>query len=207
MKKSLIILILLIVMVVRPALALDATPSAKAQDLLDRVATKVAELSQKFQKAYLGKIKSLGTTTFVITSTDGDHAISTNDATSFFRIRAGAKSEVNFAALKIGDEVATLGTIDPTTTDLTARQIIAKIQRQVVGGVITDVTKDLFTVKQFNGTEIKLDFADVITLKKFTGDKLVIAKQSDFTVGSSVFAIAYRADDSPTLSVLKAILK
>lgn len=206
MKKTLITLIILIVLGVRPAWAIDSTPSAKAQDLLDRVATKVAQLSQKLQKAYIGKIKSLGTTTFVITSPDGDHAITTNDATSFFRIRAGNKTEVNFSALKIGDEVSSIGTIDPATSDLTARQIIAKIERKVVAGTITDIAKDLFTVKQFGGSTVQLDFTDVVTLKKIINGKIATAKQDELTVGSTIFAIAYRPDDSPTLSVLKAIV-
>lgn len=205
MKQICLIFLICLILGASPAWAVDSTPSAKAQDLLDRVATKVAQLSQKLQKAYIGKIKSLGTTTFVITSPDGDHAITTNDATSFFRIRAGNKTEVNFSALKIGDEVSAIGTIDPATSDLTARQIIAKIERRVVAGTIQEINGQIYTVLLFDGSTAQLDFTDTGTFKKIVSGKILAAKQADFTVGFQIFTIAYRPDDAQTLSVLKAL--
>lgn len=199
----LVTLITLISLIRVPSVtALDATPSAKVQDLLDRVATKVAELSEKLQKSYHGKIKSLGTTSVIITVGGTERKISTNDATSFFRIRAGSKTEINFSALKIGDDIAAIGTIDPATSDLTARQIIAKIKRVNLVGKITAVDKNILTIDS-----AKIDLSDAVSFKIIDADgKIVTARQSDFKLGSDIFAIIHSPDEKTGIfSVLKAM--
>lgn len=205
MTKNIIFITLItfIIFVPVPVAAVDSTPSAKAQDLLDRVATKVAQLSEKLQKSYHGRIKALGASSIVLVVGDSEKTVTTNDATSFFRIRAGNKTEVNFSALKIGDDVAAIGTIDPTTSDLTARQIIAKIKRTNLVGTITAVDKNLLTVDS-----IKIDLSDAATLKVIdVNGKTVNAKTSDFKVGSIIFAIIHSPDqNSGVFSVLKAMV-
>lgn len=205
-KKVLLIFITFITVIIfGPPLAraTDSSVSAKAQDLLDRVATKVAQLSEKLQKCYWGKIKTLGARSLVITTENGEKAISTSDVTSFFRVRAGSRTEINFTALKIGDDIAAIGTIDPATTDLTARQIIAKIRRQTVVGKITSIDKDVYTVD----SNTKLDFSDAVLKLASTSGKITPAKIADFKEGSTVFAIAVSPDEKTgVFSVLKALV-
>lgn len=201
MKKQICLICLISLMFVRPVWADPATPSA-AQDLLNRVATKVAELSQKLQKGYVGKIKSLGVTSIVTTVSDKDRTIYTNDATSFFRIRAGSRSEVNFSALKIGDDIAALGTIDPTTFDLTARQVIAKIKRTNLVGKITAADKSILTVD-----ETKIDISDVVLKTASSSGKISSAKLANFKEGATIFAIIHSPDEKTGIySVLKALV-
>lgn len=200
MKKVILLCLLYLTLLVKPAFAADATKSA-AQDLLDRVATKVAELSEKLQKSYWGKIKNLGTSSVVLVTTGGEKAVNTNDATSFYRIRANNRTEINFAGLKIGDDIAAVGTIDPITSDLTAAQIIAKIKRENVVGQITAVDKTIVTV----GT-IKIDLADAILKMASSSGKITSAKLSDFKEGNAIFAIAHSPDaKTGVFSVLKAL--
>lgn len=203
MKLKLLIAYCTLFIFVAPTLATSSTPSAKAKDLMDRVATKVAELSLKFQKSYRGTIKSLGTTSILITTDDGSRSINTSDATSFYRIRANKTTEINFTSLKKDDNIAALGTIDPATSDLTARQIIAKIRRTNLVGIITGIDKNFLTVGQ-----TKIDLADA-TLKKVASEsgKIVAAKESDFKTGSKIFAITHSPDEKTgVFSVLKALL-
>lgn len=184
-----------------PVFAADATPSAKAQDLLNRVATKVAQLAQQLQKAYVGEIKTLGDTSIVLTTDLGEKAIHTSDATSFFRIRGGSRTEINFAALKIGDDIAAMGNIDPATSDLTARQIIAKTARQNIVSTIKSVDKTILTLD--NNTQVDLDGAT--SLKMITNDKITSAKQADFKIGNAIFVIGYSPDEKTGVySILKA---
>lgn len=199
-KICLISLICLIF--VSPVYGADASVSAKAQDLLDRVATKVAQLSEKLQKSYWGKIKTLGATSIVITTESGEKAIATSDATSFFRIRAGARTEINFAALKIGDDIAAIGQIDPATTDLTARQIITKIKRQNVVGKITAVDKQVITIDS-----VKIDLSDATLKMASSSGKIIPGKISDFKEDAAIFAIAVSPDEKTGIfSVLKALV-
>ncbi|MBI4099964.1 hypothetical protein HY440_03055 [Candidatus Microgenomates bacterium] len=203
MKNIIVIIVIIVITLIgHPAFAADSTPSAKAQDLLDRVATKVAQLSAQLQKAYAGQIKSLGDTTIVITTESAERAIHTSDATSFFRVRANNRSEVNFAALKIGDDIAAIGTIDPATSDLTARQIIAKIARTNLTGTIKAIDKTIVTLP--DDTKVDLDGA---SLKLLTANrKIITAKLADFKVGATIFVIAHSPDqNSGIYASLKAL--
>ncbi len=190
----------------------SATPSAaapigqKAQDLLNQVATKVAQLSLKMQKSYHGQIKSIGDTSFVIGTAARDRTVSTNDATGFFRIRAGKRTEVNFQSFKIGDDIAAVGVIDPVSTDLTARQVIAKVARLNVVGTIKSIDPTNYVITASDGTDVKIDLSGVPLKKIDAKGKIVSAKPADFALNSEVFAIAVSPDpDTGIYSVLKAL--
>lgn len=221
MKKlllSLSLLTLAISLLASPVYAVTATPSPtaapsstpaaskKAQDLYDRVATKVAELARTLRRAYTGKIKSLGRTSLVIAAPEGDRSVTTNDATEFYRIRAGSRSETAFANLKVNDDLSIVGTVDPNTLEMAARQIIAKIHRYNIVGTITAVDKDIYTVKEFNGPVSKINLADAVYFKKLEEGKFWAAKLADFKTGATVFIIAYSGSDPSILSALKAVV-
>ncbi len=197
---------ILIAVQINQVFAIDATKSA-AQDLMDRVATKVATLTQKLHKVYVGKIKSVGTTSYVVITKDGDKTVTTNDVTNFYRIRAGNRSEVNFTSLKVGDDIAAAGTIDPQTFEMTAKQIIAKIKRFNIVGVISTIDKTIYTIAEIPGPQTKIDLSDAITLKMINSKNLIVtAKMENFSQGDYIFAIVYFSDPSNnTLSTLKAI--
>lgn len=184
-------------------LAVPATPSAdqKTQELLDRVATKVAELADQTRRTYHGTIKSLGTSSLIVSTDDGDKTVAVNSATSFFRIRAGSRSETDLKGLKVGDYITAVGTIDPSSGDMTTKQIIAKIHRTNLTGTIQSITKGVATI---NSTDIDLTDASLKTLTR--DNKIVAAKLSDFTSGNQIFAIAFSSDPkSATLSALKSL--
>ena len=206
MKKTayqicLIFLISLIGVIPKISWAVDSSPSAKTKELVDKV-TKIAE-STVTKRTYSGTIKSVGTTSIVITTPDGDRTVTTNDVTTFFRIRAGNRTEINFKALKVSDDLVVLGNIDPQTKEMAARQIIAKIKRQNLVGTLDSLGK--------------VDLSDAV-LKKISGSKaaagrpeqsrgIATAKLADFTKDSLVFAIVYSPDPtSATLSALKAVV-
>lgn len=206
MKKLICLISLISLIWTRPVLAADATKSA-AQDLLDRVATRVADLTGKLRRVYTGKVKSVGTTSYVIATSDGDRTVTTNDVTSFYRIRAGNKTEVNFGSLKVGDDIAAIGTIDPNTFEMTAKQIIAKIRRYNLVGTVSETNKTIYSLNEIGGPKTSVDFEDAVSLKTMNLQGQVTAtKVSAFKVGDLVFAIAYFSDPkSDTLSILKAL--
>lgn len=202
--KQICLIFITFITIIRPIYAVDSTPSAKAQDLLDRVATKVAQLGTKFQKAYRGKIKTIGTTSIVISTQETDKSINTNDATAFYRFRSNTRTEINFTSLKVGDDITAVGTIDPATSDITARQIVAKIKRTNFVGKITSIDKSILTIDDSQ----KIDFSDAVSLKMIATEsgKIVSAKESDFKIGSTIFAIIYSPDEKTgVFSVLKAL--
>ena len=212
MKKFIYLLILinsvrLINFAIPAVYATSSTPSA-AQDLLDRVATKVATLTSKLRRVFTGKVKSVGTTSYIVTTSDGDKTVTTNDVTSFFKIRAGSRSEINFSAIKTGDDIAAIGTVDPNTFEMTAKQVISKVRRYNIVGTITAVDKTIYSVQEIGGSVTKLDFSDAITLQSLDQvGKFTTAKLANFKSGDVVFAIAYISDPkSDILSPLKVLL-
>jgi hypothetical protein len=226
MKKIFTIFALFFLLSAFPVVAVTATPAAvattsaktgtasgsvtnKAKDLLDRVATKVAEIVQNERHSYSGTIKSKSAkASFVLTTPDsGDVTVTTNDATDFYRVRSGSQTDTNFASLKVSDDLAAIGTIDPQSKEMTARQIIVKIKRTNIAGVIESVDKNILTIKGQTGGSIKVDLTDAITLEKAGPDnKIVKGKIADFVTGQPVFAISYSPDSKTgTYSVLKAV--
>jgi hypothetical protein len=209
MKKQicLIGLIGLIWFCPKTALAAEASPSARAQEILLQVTDKVTQITNTLRRTYGGKIKSVGTASVVITTNEGDKTVVTNDATSFYKIRAGNRGEIGFNNLKAADDLVAIGTIDPANFEMTAKQIIVKVRRYNLVGTITAVSKNIATVKEFAGPESQVDLADAVALKKISGGKIVPAKVADFVANSTIFAIAYLPDPtSGTLSALKALL-
>lgn len=199
------------------AMAVDSTPSGtgttsgqtntKAKEILNKVSDQVAAMSAKQRQVYEGKIKSLGASSLMVTTVDaGDKSVATNEVTTYFRIRAGNRSSINFSGLKVGDDIAAVGPIDPATGEMAAKQIIAKIQRQNLVGGVESLDKGVAVITDSAGTKTKVDLGSANTLEKVDlRGKIVDSKLADFQTGNTVFVMAYTADSSGTLSVLKAL--
>lgn len=212
MKKIIFLfLILHLSSFIFPVYAVDATPAAvatksatpvekKAQDLLDRVATKVAQLATTTKRTYHGTIKSVGKSSYVITTPEGDRTIETNDATDFYRIRAGKRSETNFAGIKKDEDIVAIGAIDPGNKTMTASQVITKIKRTIVIGPIETLDKSIATVKG-----AKVDLTDASYQKIDLAGKISAATLADFKVGSTVFLLTHSPEDG-IYSSLKALV-
>lgn len=182
-----LIIFLLAFFLVKPIFAVDSTRSAEIYNKVLKIAEDTA-----VKRTYSGTVKSQGTTSLVITTAEGDKTVTTNDVTSFFRIRAGNRTEINFKALKPGDDLVALGNIDPQTGEMIARQIIAKVKRQNLVGTLNSLGK--------------IDLTDAV-LKRFQNGKIALAKSADFKPESFVFIMAYQPDPtSPSLSALKALV-
>lgn len=167
-----------------------ATPSAKAQDLLDRVATKVAQIANQQKRTYHGVVKSTGTNSYSLTTDEGDRTIVTNDATNFYRTKAGKRSPSDFKGIKIGEDIAAIGTIDPNNKSMTAKQVIQKIKRTIFVGKVETVDKSVVTV-----TGTKIDLADSNYDSK------------EIAVGKLIFILAHTKDPKTGIySSLKVLI-
>jgi len=218
MKSFLTILALCFTVSLAPVYAIVSTPSAapaatsaaskKAQDLLDRVATKVAELTANLRRTYSGSVGSLGKTSLTITTPEGEKSISTNEATTYYRLKAGSRSETAFTGIKAGDDLVAIGTIDPQNGEMTAKQIILKIKRSNFVGTITAVNNGIVTLKELGGPQTQIDLNDATSLKKTTlAGKVSAATISNFALNSQIFVIAYADSQKPTdFLALKALL-
>jgi len=183
-----------------------ATSTPAAQEILNRVTDKVTQIASQLKKVYVGKIKTLGTSSIIITSGDGDHSISTNEATVFYKIRSGNRTEIAFSNLKVGDEIATVGTINSANLEMTAKQIIVKVHRFNMIGTVTENKNNVITLKEYNGVESLVDLTDAPVLKKNLGTIFQNAKLADFKVGTIAAVIAYIDPATSSLAALKAVI-
>ncbi len=219
MKYLLVVIYAVIIatLVATPVLAVTATAPAQiatpaadldpvSKDLVDRV-NKIVEQNTNLRRTYSGPVKSVGTASYVVTTAEGDRTITTGDVTSFYRFRANKTTEVNFAAIKKGEDVVAIGTIDPATGEMTAKEVIAKIARQNIVGTITETDDGMATIS-VGAKSVTVDLNDALTLKKMdTAGKIVTAKLADFKAGDNIFVMAYVSDpDSNDLSSLKALV-
>lgn len=217
MKKFslLICLISLICLIGKPVYAVvTSTPSAKSattsgdkvQDLLNRVSDKVTQITEKMRRTYHGSVKTVSTSTITIETSGGNRNIVTNDATDFFRFRAGNKTTIDLKGIKADDDIVAIGTIDPQTTDMTAKQIIAKIHRANFAGTITSMDKSVATITLTDNTQVKVGLDSALTYKKVLDGKIVPAKLADFTINNTIFVIAHSPDlKTEVYSSLKAL--
>lgn len=218
MKKFLTALLFVANISLAPlALAVDSTESAatpsgapkndKEAEILNKISDKVNELGQSLKRAYSGKVRSLGTDSISLTTDSGEVFIETNEATKFFRIKAGARTTTEFKTLKIGEELTVIGTLDEATKTVTARQIIVKTRRQILLGKVTEINKLLITVFTPSENSKIVDLSGTVPLKKLTpaGD-LTGAKASDVVLNAHLITIGFYQADQPELSALRAII-
>lgn len=128
-------------------LASEATPSAtpkpgldkKVEDLKERLASKVAELSQTQRKAVAGTVKSITITTLVIESRNQDYKIELTDDIKVIDFVAGKRIKAKVDSLKIKDPVVIFGQFDTTLGVLKANVIVFQniLPRRVHGKVMS----------------------------------------------------------------------
>lgn len=193
-----------------PVLAATATPSSdsKAQDLLDRVATKVAEIAKNFQRPFTGQITSIGGKSIRLSTNEGERTVLVLELTNYYRLKTGARSSIELSGLKIGDDISAIGTLDPSTNELTAKQIIAKTQRVNISGTIagSDAKKGLFTIDTLpNPTVVEVDLN--IPIKKIASDGAIIkSKYADLKNAKYLWVIGYfDTANKPNLTALKIL--
>ncbi|KKU91854.1 MAG: hypothetical protein UY21_C0009G0045 [Microgenomates group bacterium GW2011_GWA1_48_10] len=216
MKKYILFFTLIsLITLISPIVVSAATPSAqtsttsgsKAQELLNRVSDKINQIADKTRRTYHGPVKSTTASAHIISTPEGDKKIITNDATSFYRFKAGRRTEIEFKNIKTGDDVSAIGTIDPQNGDMTAKQVTAKIHRYNYVGTPDSVNKGIATITLPDNSQIKVDLSDALTLKKIIDGKISPAKLANFKTGNTIFVIAHSPDAKTGMySSLKALI-
>ncbi len=214
MKKSIVALTISFVvfnLLFSNAVRAETGTVSAAQNLLDRVATKVATLAEKLKKGVAGEITVIGTKTISL----GNQKVLVSEATTYYRIRSGNRTTIEFKNLVKGDDVAVVGTLDSATDDITARQIVAKVQRLAIAGKVTNIDKkkNLYTLSLNNESkDVEIDLATVV--KKLDAKGLLIkGKYTDIVVGDNLVVYGYytlpagrQASQTEPLTTLKAVV-
>lgn len=193
MKKSLLIIIFIIVIIiiktqaVFAATATDSAKEAQSQELLQKLATRTAELRAGMRKSLFGEIKSVTADgKIILTTKNGEKTVNTNDSTNFFRISLLGRKEINFSSLVTGEQISVFGLAQEITGEFNTKVVVAKILPVNLIGKVSDIdlkngTLTILTLKQ--GTFI----IDIETATKiYTAAKLKLGF-SKIKVGDRVF--------------------
>lgn len=133
------------------AMAKDASPSAaitqtEIQDLKEKIATKVAELRKKNQKALAGTITSIkDKSIFIKNNEDAEYEVKVDEALTKVYLIGTTKKEMKSTDLKKGSYIIATGPILDKTID--ANYIYQDEQFTVLSGKITEINKDDFSIK------------------------------------------------------------
>ncbi len=190
---------------IHPVFAID-----KSRELLDRFATKAAEIAKNYQKPLLGRVISLGAKTIAIkTENNGEKTVYVSEATNYYRFRAGQKTTTDLKSLQKDDYIAALGTLDPATNDLTATQIIAKTKKETLVGEITDrnLPKGLFSLKSLtspNSPTISLEIELSTPIKIASDGAILKGKYSHLKTAKNLAVTGYY--DAETFLPLKILI-
>lgn len=134
-----------------PSATTEASPSAEVtkteiSDIKEKIATKVAELRKKNQKAIAGRITVIKGNTISIKNADDEvYEVKVDpDLTQVYQIST-TKKEIKAADLKVGVYIIVTGPILDKTID--ANYIYQDEMYAVLSGKITDINKDDFSIK------------------------------------------------------------
>lgn len=134
-----------------PSANTEASPSAEVTkteitDLKEKIATKVAELRKKNQKAIAGRITAIkGSTITIKTADDTEYEIKVDSDLTKAYLIGTTKKDIKVSDLKVGLYIITTGPILDKTVD--ANYIYQDESFTVLSGKITEINKDDFSIK------------------------------------------------------------
>lgn len=192
MKK--IIFLFLFLFFVTPVLAQTATTSTqkRIEELKDRIATKVAELSQTQRRAIFGSVKAVSVSTATIETQTKDIKIELTDDIKIFQNIKGKRTALTTDDLAKGDVVSVFGDHDTTLDLLKAKVIfIQGALPQQNSGKVTEINKTAFTliIQPPEGPSVTVDIEKSTKTTIWDGKSVVKGGFSKIAVGDTVHVV------------------
>jgi hypothetical protein len=159
--------------VVSPVLAVtstvSATPSAadapktkQIENLMDRLATKVAELRQTQKKAVFGTVKAATVSTITVETTTKDVKVEMPDDVVVYQMIKGKRTKLAAENVEKADTVTVFGEYDATLDMMTAKAVFIEAASQPIRFVGTvgavDKVKYSFTVSTKENRSYTVDY-------------------------------------------------
>ncbi len=172
----------------------ESTGSAKSQvkvdDLMDRLATRVAQLSQTQKKAITGTVNAVSVSSFTLETATKNYKIELPDTLKVFQSIKGKRTELTQEDIAKGDTVTAFGGYDETIDTLRASVVwieptISIFQFAGVIGSI-DKTDYSFTVVTAQKQTITVDFETSSRLSIFDGTQIAKGGFSKMSPKTSV---------------------
>lgn len=198
MKKQITMILIFTVLCVFPIVpvcAQTASPSSekstvKVDDLMDRLATRVAQLSQTQKKAITGTVNTVSVSSFTLETATKNYKIELPDALKVIQMVKGKRTELTQEDIAKGDSVTAFGGYDETIDTLRASVVWIEPTTLLIKrmGVVETVDKTdySFTVKTPEKQTITVDFETSSKLSIFNGVDITKGGFSKITPKSSI---------------------
>lgn len=146
-----------------PTATVTPVKNQQVEDLKERIATKVAQLSQSERRAIYGTIKTITISTLTIETANKDIKIELTDDIKVFQMLKGKRTALTTEDVTKGDIVSVFGEWDTAVEVLKAKVIFihnTNDATQRVFGIITETKKSDFTIimNTKDGTPYVVDF-------------------------------------------------
>ncbi len=198
--RLVVALLVLITSLSAPVFAQTSTRSAtpttskdkQIEDLKDRIATKVAELSQTQRRAIFGTVKSVSVSTATIETQTKDIKIELTDDITIIQVIKGKRTELTTDDLAKGDIVSVFGEHDATLDLLKAKVIFIQDELPMhAAGVVTEINKTAFTltVQPLEGPSVTVDIEKFTKTNIWDGKNIVKGGFSKIQIGDSVHVV------------------
>jgi hypothetical protein len=131
------------------------------EDLKERLATKVAQLSQTEKRAISGTVKSVSLASITVETKTKDLKIELNDGIKVFQFLKGKRTELTADDISKGDSVVIFGEFDSTLDLMKAKVIfIAGFSETRLVGTVTSTDTKEFTISlaTVDNQNILIDF-------------------------------------------------
>jgi len=190
-----------------------ASPSAakaKIEDLKDRLATKVAELTTTQQIAVFGNVKTITVASMIVETSDKDLKIDLADDIKLVQYLKGKRTVLDIEKLEKNDSIVIFGDHD-MTLDVVKPKIIHIVEEKesVFGGVVGAVDNKNYTfeISTFEGTTLTIDFEKSTKAKILINDKFEKAGFSNIKADMIVLVNGTNSKESKDrISATKLVL-
>ena len=173
-----------------------ATPSSdkakQIEDLKDRLATKVAELTQTQKRAIYGVVKTISISSATIETATKDVKIELVDSLTIFQNLKGKRTKLTLDDLAKGDTVTVFGDYEVTLDLLKASVIFIQDPLPVrVAGVVTatDSSQFTLTVQPGQGPAVTVDIERTTKTMLWDGTSLTKSGFSKIQIGARVHVV------------------
>lgn len=174
----------------------EATPTTtktkQIEELKERLATKVAELTQTQRRAIYGTVKSTSLSTVTIETATKDVKIELTDEIKIFQYLKGKRTSLTTDDLTKGDVVSVFGEYDATLDILKAKVIfIQDPLPQHASGTVSAIDKTEFTltVTPPEGPAITVDIERFTKVTLWDGTTLIKGGFSKIQVGDTIHVV------------------
>lgn len=198
MKKRTYIILLFTILCLFPIVPVHAQtastsagkPPVKVDDLMDRLATRVAQLSQTQKKAITGTVNSVSVSSFTLETATKNYKIELPDTLKVIQMIKGKRTELTQEDIAKGDIVTAFGGYDETIDTLRASVVWIEPAKPLfkLTGIVDSVDKTdySFTVKTPEKQTITVDFETSSKLSIFNGVDITKGGFSKITPKSSI---------------------